>query len=391
MTKLKHLWNKRKGFTLIELIVVMAIIGILVLLAAPRFLGRTDDANATKHVSNARTLEDASERYYMDHGDWPRLTDDAYTSEQIHEYADKVRDITGEEVTLTEGSYYDIDYEALSEYVRVPDESDLANYVLRNPVGKVYHLEGLSEEGRERVPKSTSAPDVALDDTTNAPGPKTLIGGDMQAGFFGEVPASELITGDALASTVGIAQGVSQFSDTPWLKFAYEGNIQYVAKKTVRYSISWDAIAQAGAVYGDGGSQGDATVKIKGNNYKVRLVRGANGMTAIARDYNYHLSEWNRLMLPIHENVNNDGWSYPNNVGEDDVVALWGDGYSDRDLVTNHTENNGGLTWTQETLHGIPSSRFARGFFGVLGATVTNSSVDLSNRGWRPVLELVED
>lgn len=151
MTKLKHLWNKRKGFTLIELVVVMAIIGILVLLAAPRFLGQTDEANATKHVSNARTLEDASERYFMDHGDWPRLRDEAYDSAQINQYSERIRDITGEEVTLTDGNYYEIDYEALNQYAKLPDAGDRENYILRNPVGKVYYLENLTEAGKNRV------------------------------------------------------------------------------------------------------------------------------------------------------------------------------------------------------------------------------------------------
>ena len=50
----------------------------------------------------------------------------------------------------------------------------------------------------------------------------------MEEGFFGEVPASELITGDALASQVGISGGTSQNSTAGWLKFAYKG------KNTIR-------------------------------------------------------------------------------------------------------------------------------------------------------------
>lgn len=56
--------NRRKGFTLIELIVVMAVLAVQVLLAAPKFLGHTKEAQFTKHISNAKVLEDASERYY---------------------------------------------------------------------------------------------------------------------------------------------------------------------------------------------------------------------------------------------------------------------------------------------------------------------------------------
>lgn len=145
MNKLTNIWKKRRGFTLVELIVVMAVVGILVLLAAPRFLGRTDEANRTKHIANARTIQEASERYFVDEEDWPRLTDDAYGHEDIAEYAEKIFDLTGEEVTLDpDGSYYDIDYDELRTYVSVAD-ADKNNYILQNPVGKVYYLEGVDD------------------------------------------------------------------------------------------------------------------------------------------------------------------------------------------------------------------------------------------------------
>jgi prepilin-type N-terminal cleavage/methylation domain-containing protein len=59
----------KKGFTLIELIVVMAILAILVLIAVPAFLGHTKDAEFTRLMNDARVLTDAAERYYMDTGD----------------------------------------------------------------------------------------------------------------------------------------------------------------------------------------------------------------------------------------------------------------------------------------------------------------------------------
>lgn len=138
----KHKYNR--GFTLVELITVIAVIAVLVLLAAPQFIGRTKEADKTKHIGNANTLEDASERYFVDHQDWPRLTDDAYTSEEVERYSERVLDITGEEVHLDpDGNYYDIDYEALSKYVKIPNDSDKNNYILRNPIGKIYYLEGV--------------------------------------------------------------------------------------------------------------------------------------------------------------------------------------------------------------------------------------------------------
>lgn len=66
---------KRKGFTLIEVLVSLTVIAILVLLAGPRLLGYTDKAKLTELTSNTREVQSAAERYYLDNDDWPRLTD----------------------------------------------------------------------------------------------------------------------------------------------------------------------------------------------------------------------------------------------------------------------------------------------------------------------------
>src|SRR5690554_5978523 len=74
------------------------------------------------------------------------------------------------------------------------------------------------------------------------PGPQELIAGNPGAGFYGEVPVSELITGDLLASTIGLTEGTVLHSNEPWLKFALDGKTLYVAKKPFRHSIPWDQI-----------------------------------------------------------------------------------------------------------------------------------------------------
>ncbi|MCA9394838.1 MAG: prepilin-type N-terminal cleavage/methylation domain-containing protein [Candidatus Omnitrophica bacterium] len=53
----------KKGFTLIELMVVMVVIAILVGIAIPRFKGMQDEANITKAQSELKTLQVAVESY----------------------------------------------------------------------------------------------------------------------------------------------------------------------------------------------------------------------------------------------------------------------------------------------------------------------------------------
>ena len=132
------------------------------------------------------------------------------------------------------------------------------------------------------------------------PGPQELIGGDMNAGFFGEVPASELFTASEIASACGISQGTAQFENEPWLKFAIDGKIIYRPRKAIRHSISWNSINTANCVYG--GSEGKRVTK-NGQTYIVRLMKGALTDPGLydASDRGAKGSEWNRLMLPIHE------------------------------------------------------------------------------------------
>ena len=73
MNKLMNKVRKnKKGFTLIELIVVIAILGILVLLAAPRFLGYTKDAHKATMQADAKVLANAALVYSIENeGKWP--------------------------------------------------------------------------------------------------------------------------------------------------------------------------------------------------------------------------------------------------------------------------------------------------------------------------------
>ena len=63
--------GRTKGFTLIELMVVIVILGILAGLVLPRFMGRTEEAKRTKAKLQIENLEGALKLYKLDSGAYP--------------------------------------------------------------------------------------------------------------------------------------------------------------------------------------------------------------------------------------------------------------------------------------------------------------------------------
>lgn len=60
-----------KGFTLLEIIVVVFILSLLAAIVAPRIIGRTDDARITEAKVQIRNLETALKLFRMDNGFYP--------------------------------------------------------------------------------------------------------------------------------------------------------------------------------------------------------------------------------------------------------------------------------------------------------------------------------
>lgn len=60
------------GFTLIEIMVVVFILGLLATLVAPKIIGRTDDARRTKAAADIKAIEQALQLYKLDNGAYPR-------------------------------------------------------------------------------------------------------------------------------------------------------------------------------------------------------------------------------------------------------------------------------------------------------------------------------
>lgn len=107
----------RRGFTLIELVVVIAILGILAGLAIPRFLDATATARGARIVADMRTIDSAVVIYNAKTGSLPAskdamLSDDSTKSPQYYQLlaawptpptgTAKITDNAGKQVTIAE-------------------------------------------------------------------------------------------------------------------------------------------------------------------------------------------------------------------------------------------------------------------------------------------------
>jgi len=74
-------FKMKRAFTLIELMIVMAVMAILVGIALPRFKGMREEANIAKAEGELRTLKTAIESYAMHHSNaYPASSTTPYTS-----------------------------------------------------------------------------------------------------------------------------------------------------------------------------------------------------------------------------------------------------------------------------------------------------------------------
>ena len=75
----KETKNREEGFTLIEILVVIVILGILGALVAPNFLSRPDAARISAAQTDIRTLAAALDVYRLDNFSYPSSEPVSYT------------------------------------------------------------------------------------------------------------------------------------------------------------------------------------------------------------------------------------------------------------------------------------------------------------------------
>ncbi|GIU41872.1 type II secretion system major pseudopilin GspG [Shewanella algidipiscicola] len=90
--------NKHKGFTLLEVMVVIVILGILASMVVPNLMGNKDKADLQKAVSDIVALENALDMYRLDNSIYP-------TTEQGLEALIQKPTISPEPRNYREGGY----------------------------------------------------------------------------------------------------------------------------------------------------------------------------------------------------------------------------------------------------------------------------------------------
>jgi general secretion pathway protein G len=74
---------RTKGFTLIELMVTLAILATLVALAVPRYFNNVDRTKEDVLREDLYVMRDAIDKYYVDMNVYPNLIDDLVTAKYL--------------------------------------------------------------------------------------------------------------------------------------------------------------------------------------------------------------------------------------------------------------------------------------------------------------------
>lgn len=119
----------------------------------------------------------------------------------------------------------------------------------------------------------------------SGPGPKSLAGGNEQAGYFGTLTQNQLFTPTELFNLLGIpALGPSVNSSLMWCKFFYKGKVVYIPTRPIHdgslQPFSWEDLYQLGLVYGTDNNGTFPSPAASPVNQRVTFSKTLEGKTA---------------------------------------------------------------------------------------------------------------
>lgn len=218
-------------------------------------------------------------------------------------------------------------------------------------------------------------------------GGNSVIRGDWDCGYMGDVSADELFTTSALSSACGISYGNIVNPNPTWRKFIHGGKLKFIPNAVLRNgTFTWSGFYNLGMVYGtdDNGAYSSLTpvtqnkrVVKDGFTYKVRLIR----------------SYKDDPTLPSYTiNKTNNGGS--------ELAEILG-----RIITDSFISGNNRLTDKPKLLSATSTIFFANqnsfialaGISGTVSPTLANGSYQAMSLvantpiGWLPVLELVDE
>lgn len=249
----------------------------------------------------------------------------------------------------------------------------------------------------------------------SGPGPQQLLAGDLDAGYYGIVAASDFITWDTFVTWSGITiSNVNPYPSQEWLKFAFKGKTLFTPKQPIGTTL-WSTLYSAGLVYGLdsigpreyntlAGVNQLRTITVANSQFKVRLptalppgfdltkdfvnansavvIAGTNGNASNdSYDTNFDLSgsEWNDLFYKIFS------WTPASQRGEN-WIAL------DTLVAYNGLTSYNGLGGDGLFQEFITGNRFvSRGTKNTYSYHPGKTSTLAHNAPyyWRPILEMI--
>jgi len=207
-----------------------------------------------------------------------------------------------------------------------------------------------------------------------------------RVGFAGTVSNAVLFgPGVSIGQLIPVEGGKAFGTGQPdWLRFVSNGKRLLIAAQPIKYSLSWNAIAQSGAALGDGSSvrvgwrtypQAAEVKTLDGRRYRVRLLGCGRSTMDVG-------SEWNSLIGGVHRG-DGDFAGYP--------LGIYGwliPAFDDQSIHIGLPSAS--ATWCRDRLeisgktHGVN-----RGYMTVSRFHATPVEFDGDGFGWRPVLEPV--